>query len=73
MWQGLQGISANIYGVYLGTVWRESEDMAQWSSLFQVRALAITFSFFIAAPDIYVQGATVKIRGILTQVMGREQ
>ena len=44
--------------------------MAQWSSLFQVRALAITFSFITAAADIRARGAAVKI---LTQVMEREQ
>lgn len=42
-------------------------------SLFQVRALAITFTFITAAADIQEQGATARIRGILTQVMGREQ
>lgn len=48
--------------------------MAQCSSLFQVRALAITFSSITAAAaDIQAQGATAKIRSILTQVMGGEQ
>lgn len=42
-------------------------------SLFQVSALAITFSFITAAADIHAQGATANIRSIVTQVMGSEQ
>lgn len=47
---------SNIDGVYLGTVWCESEDTVQRSSSLQVRAFAIPFRCFMAGADIYIQG-----------------
>lgn len=49
MWQGLQETIANIYRVYSEAVWRESEDMAQWSSVSQVKG--ISFGFITARAD----------------------
>lgn len=62
------GFHLNIDGVYLGTVWCDSEDMVQWSSSLQVRAFAIPFRCFMAVADVYIRGATARVMKCLPAV-----